>query len=35
MDKYYVGQTIDLLERLHRHNHFPFRRSYTKRASDW
>ncbi len=33
IDRYYIGQTSDITERLVRHNNSPTR--FTARASDW
>lgn len=34
-DKYYVGETHDITERLQRHNNHSYPNSFTKIANDW
>ncbi|MGB0917069.1 MAG: GIY-YIG nuclease family protein [Flavobacteriales bacterium] len=35
IDRYYVGETNSMEERLNQHNHSFFENSYTKQADDW
>jgi putative endonuclease len=35
LDKYYIGETIDLEERLHLHNSGYFKKAFTSKAKDW
>ena len=35
IDKYYIGQTTDLCQRLSWHNSHEFKGSFTIQASDW
>ncbi|MBJ2173935.1 GIY-YIG nuclease family protein [Aureibaculum sp. A20] len=35
IDKYYVGETNNLKERLIKHNEHLYKKSFTKIASDW
>ena len=35
IDSYYVGETIDVVERLEQHNSGFYNASYTKQAKDW
>jgi len=35
LDKYYIGQTIDLAERILLHNTKFFKNSFTAKAEDW
>lgn len=35
IDKYYIGETEDLISRLAQHNEHTFKGSYTAKASDW
>ncbi len=35
INKYYIGETVNVSERLVQHNLGYFKGSYTKRASDW
>ncbi len=34
-EKYYVGETDDVVERLNKHNNHSYKGSYTKIANDW
>ena len=34
-DRYYIGETHDVAERLFRHNNHTYKNSFTKIASDW
>jgi putative endonuclease len=35
LDKYYIGETEDIVERLNQHNSGFFKNSYTSKSSDW
>jgi putative endonuclease len=35
LDKYYVGETIDLEKRLLEHNNGTYNKAFTKKANDW
>ncbi len=35
VDKYYVGVTQNLSDRINKHNHHKYQGSYTKIANDW
>lgn len=35
LDKYYIGQTMDIDIRINEHNQGVYKNSFTKRASDW
>jgi putative endonuclease len=35
LDKYYVGETIDLGKRLIEHNNGTYDKAFTKKANDW
>lgn len=35
IDKYYVGETKDLQNRIELHNQHRFRKAFTKSAEDW
>ncbi|AWG21193.1 excinuclease ABC subunit C [Flavobacterium faecale] len=34
-DKFYIGETHDIAQRVEKHNHHSYDNSYTKIASDW
>ena len=35
INKYYVGETVDVENRLQAHNQHKYRKGYTKAAEDW
>ena len=35
LDKYYIGETIDVVERLVQHNQGYFAKSFTSKTNDW
>lgn len=34
-DRFYIGETSDLIERLKKHNNKGFKKAYTKITNDW
>ena len=35
LDKYYVGETVDIENRLVEHNEGKYKKAFTKKAKDW